>query len=164
MEAIMAKKISIPAEFICELAIGGWATTLKGFMYVVREKFDATTALELIERYFKRDDRIKNLTKFIKDVFRIEGNDAEAWAQWWDIWCEIFGIETTWLERSTTVARNKNSKCPWKTGYKDISDWCEIWTNIVYTTINPKATLERPKAMCAGDPYCEYVFKLEELI
>ena len=26
--------------------------------------------------------------------------------------------------------------------------------NIVVKTINPKTTFERPKGMCAGDPYC----------
>lgn len=158
----MARKISIPAEFICDLAIKGWSTTLKGFMYIVREKFDATTALELIESYFKRDDRVKNLTKFIKDVFRIEGNDAETMAQWWGVWWEITGMEGTWLERSKTMSRAKITKCPWKTGYNDISNWCLIYVDIIVKTINPKIAYERPKGMCAGDSYCEYVYKLEE--
>jgi len=158
----MAKKITIPNDFRLELAMKGYTTTLKGFMYVVREKFDAATALELIERFFKRDDRVKNLTKFLKDVFKIEGKDAETYTQWFDAWCEIFGFEYAWLERTKTNARFKVTKCPWKTGYKDIGNWCKIWCDIVFATINPKAIQERYKSMCAGDTYCEIAFKLEE--
>ncbi len=71
-------------------------------------------------------------------------------------------FEYTILERSKTINRIKVTKCPWKTEPKDISDWVLIFNNIVNKTINPKATLERPKAMCAGDSYCEYVWKIEE--
>ncbi len=49
-----------------------------------------------------------------------------------------------------------------KQKYEDISDNSLILLDIIYKTINPKVTVERPKAMCAGDPYCEYVWKLEE--
>lgn len=54
------------------------------------------------------------------------------------------------------------TKCPWKTKYKDISDYTFIFAEIASKAINEKVTLERPKAMCEGDPYCEYVYKIEE--
>lgn len=158
----MAKKIGIPFEFKYELAMKAWSSMIAGFLYVIREEFNAVTALKLIEILFKRDDRVKNLTNFIKNVFKIEGNDIEALNQWFDIYHELTGFESTTLEQSETSYRNKITKCPFKTGYKDVGDWCKIWCNIVYTTINPKATFERLKGMCAGDPYCEFVNKIEE--
>ena len=158
----MAKKIGIPWEFKYRLAMRGWSSILVGFMYAIREEYGADAALKIIERLYKMDDRVKNLVNFIKDVFKIEGNDVETIAQWIDIWDELTGIEATWLERSKTFARGKITKCPWKTGYKDLSDYVLIWFNIVVKTINPKIACERPKGMCAGDPYCEYIYKLEE--
>ena len=158
----MTKKIGIPCEFKYELAMKGWSSMIVGFMYVIRDEFDAATALKLLEKLYKRDDRLKNLVNNIKTIFKIEGNDLEAIMKWWDVWYELTGIEATVLERSKTFARTKITKCPFKTGYKDLSDYIFIWLNIVYSTINPKITFERPKGMCAGDPYCEYIFRIEE--
>jgi hypothetical protein len=157
----MSKRIGVPLEFKYNLAMRGWSSILNGFLYVIREKHGAAEALELIERLFKMEDRVKNLTNTVKTIFKIEGNDIETWAQWLETWWEICGIEGTTLERSKTLLRTKITKCPWKTGYKDI-DWVLIWFNIVHKTINPKITLERPNGMCAGDQHCEYVWKIEE--
>lgn len=158
----MTTKMGIPCEFKYELAMKGWASMLAGFLYIIRDEFDATTALKLIEKFFKRDDRLKNLSNFLKTVFKIEGNDAEAIGKWFGIWHELVGSESIFLEQSKTITRNRVTKCQFKTGYKDLSDWCLIWCDIVYNTINPKATFERHKSMCAGDPYCEFVTKIEE--
>ena len=157
----MAKKIGIPWEFKYKLAMRGWSSILGGFLYAIREKYGAPAALEIIERLYKMDDRVKNLANFIKDVFKIEGNDAEAIGKWFDVWYEICEFEYTTLEQSKTLVRSKVTKCPWKIAYKDI-DWCLIWADIIYKTINPKAIHERPKAMCAGDPYCEHITRIEE--
>jgi len=157
----VSKKIGVPLEFKYKMAMRGWSSILNGFLYVIREKRGAAEALELIEKLFKMEDRVKNLTNTVKTIFKIEGNDIETLAQWWDIWCEICEIESTILKQSKSLFRIKNTKCPWKTGYKDI-DWVLIWFNIVTKTINPNINFERPKGMCAGDSYCEYIFKLEE--
>ena len=158
----MAKKIGVPLEFKYELTKKAWSSLIKGFLYVVRERHGAAEALACIERLFKMDDRAKNLTNFIKTVFKIEGNDADTMADWFKIYHEILGTESTTLELSKTNYRKKITKCPFQTGHKDVSDWCNIWSDIVYKTINPKATQERVKSMCAGDPYCEFVIKIEE--
>ena len=158
----MAEKMAIPWELKYKFAMGGWTSHFKGVMYAIRERFGATLAREIFETVWKMSDRLKNMTNTVLNVFKIDGNDIEAAAKWWDIWYELTGIEGTWLERSKTTARNRTYKCPWQTEPKDISDWVLIFTNIVASTINPKITIERPKGMCAGDPYCEYVFKLEE--
>ena len=42
------------------------------------------------------------------------------------------------------------------------NEWALNFVNIVGKTINPKAIVERPKAMCAGDLYCEYVYNIKE--
>ena len=158
----MSKRIGVPLEFKYNLAMRGWSSVLNGFLYVIREKHGAAEALELLERLFKMDNRVKNLTNTVKTIFRIEGNDTETMAQWLETFWEICGYEGTWLERSKTIARNKVTKCPWKTAYADLSDWTLNWCIMVAKTINPKMTVERPKGMCAGDPYCEYVYKIEE--
>ena len=44
----------------------------------------------------------------------------------------------------------------------DVSVWVLPFYITVAKTINPKATVERPKGMCAGDSHCEYIFKIEE--
>ena len=157
----MAKKIGIPCEFRCELAMTAWATSIKGFMYVVRERHGAAEALACIERFFEMDDRMKNLTNFIKKVFKIEGNDLESAEKWYETYLEIIGSEFKTLERSKTLWRNKVTKCIFKTGYKDLSEWCIIWNKFVLETLNPKFTAETIKQMCAGDPYCEFATKLE---
>ena len=153
----MTKKVVIPLELKYDYAIKGYTGLHKGYLYAIREECGAETALKVYERLCKMDDRIKNLTYFILTTFKLEGNDCVTIAKWWDIYQEIMGIEGTWLERSKTVARSKITKCPSKTVYKDISDWVLIFMNIVAKTINPKATVERLKGMCAGDPYCEYI-------
>ncbi len=158
----MDKKIMIPLELKYDFAIRAYISIHKGYLYAIREECGAATALKVYERLCKMEDRIKNLTATFLAAFKIEGNDAEAWAKWWDIWYELCGYEYTWLERSKTIARVKVTKSPFKTSYKDLSDWVLPFVDIVCKTINPKAKWERPKAMCAGDPYGEYVFKTEE--
>ena len=159
----MTKKIGVPLEFKYELTMKAWSSLIKGFLYVVRERHGAAEALACIERLFKMDDRVKNLTNTIKTIFKIEGNDADTMANWFETYYEILRTEYTLPEQSKTILRSKVTKCPFKTGYNDLSDWCKIWCDIVYKVINPKATQERVKSMCAGDPYCELVFKIEEL-
>jgi len=158
----MSKEVVIPWELKYKFAMGGWAAFIKAYQYAVREKYGADAALEMYERVCTMDARVKNFTKTILNVFKINGNDCATIGQWFDIWGELCGQEGPTLERSKTTSREKITKCPYKTEPRDISDWALIFTNIVINTINPKATVERPKAMCAGDPYCEYVYKLEE--
>ena len=159
----MTKEVVIPWELKYKFVQGMLTTLFKGFMYEIREECGAATALKIYESLNKRDDRIKKMTQTLKDVFKIEGNDAETIAQWNEIYSELTGIEGTWTERSKTISRVKVTKCPFKTEPKDISGWSpNFLANIVVKTINPKATVERPKAMCAGDPYCEYIYKIEE--
>lgn len=102
------------------------------------------------------------MTTTLKEVFKIEGNDLEAIFNWYNIFWELMGLEGSRLEQSPTLLRFKITKCAWQTDPNDISDWVLIFFNIVVKTINPNVTVERPKGMCAGDPYCEYVYKLEE--
>ena len=158
----MAKKVEIPWETKYKFAVGGYHAAIKGLLHLTREKYGADAALEIYERFCKEGDRVKNFTNTILEVFKIEGNDAEAIAKWYDIFYELTGMEGTALEKSETFLRVKVTKCPWKTDYKDISDWDLNFADMVDKTINPKATVERPKAMCAGDPYCEFVHKIEE--
>ena len=158
----MAKKVFIPLDFKYDYAIRGYASILKAWLYVTREEYGAAAALKLYEKVCKIDDRVKRLTNSLLTIFKLEGNDAETIAKWFDIWWELCGMEYTWLERSKTIAVAKITKCVWKTEPKDISDWGLSFLNIKTKTINPKITFQRPKAMCERDPYCEYVWKIEE--
>ena len=151
----------IPWELKYKYAVGGWTSFFKGIMYAIREKYGAAAVLEIFERVWKMGDRVKNMTNSILNVFKLEDNNAETIGAWYDIWGELTGYETTILERSKSIEREKNTKCPWKTEPKDISDWSLIFSNIVVKTINPKATFERLKGMCEGDPDCEFVTKME---
>jgi len=158
----MAKKISIPLELKYDFAMRGYASFVAGILHAIREKYGSAEALEMYERALTIGDRIKILINRLLTIFKIEGNDAEAIAKWWDIWFELCGIEVTWLERESLNVRGKVTKCPWKIELRELSDRCSIFNNLVIKTINPKATFERPKGMCAGDPYCEFVTKIEE--
>ena len=103
------------------------------------------------------------MTTTLKEVFKIEGNDMEAIIKWFEIWRELMGVESTIFEQSEKSFRSRNpTGCAWQTDPKDISEWQLNFTNIILKTLNPKVTVERPKAMCEGDPYCEYVYTLEE--
>ena len=158
----MAEKMEIPWETKYKFAMGGYSGVAKGFLELIREEYGAAAALKMYEKLIKKDDRVKNLTNTILTAFKLEGNDAETIGKWYDIFFELFGLEYTTLERSKTILRNKITKCPFKIEPKDISDWCKIFSNMAVKTINPKATFEGLKAMCAGDPYCEAVVKIEE--
>ncbi|WP_287584454.1 methanogen output domain 1-containing protein [Candidatus Borrarchaeum sp.] len=159
----MAKKMAIPWKFKYEFTMGGWTSNLKAYLYAIREKYGAEAALEIYERVNEMDDRIKNMTNTLKEVFKLEGNNGETFAQWWEVFWEITEMEYIIPERSKTFTRFEVLKCPWTTEPKDISVWCFLsLVGKIAKTINPQATLERPKAMCAGDPHCEYIFKLEE--
>ena len=158
-----ATKRGLPWELKYKYVRGMGTTLLKGFMRAIRTKFDAATALELYEMVCKMDDRNKKMTMTLKDVFNIEGNDINTIMTWWEIFYELVGVEATWLEMTKTIARLKITECPWSTpDPKDINGWEIIFNSLITKTINPKATVERPKAMCAGDPYCEYVWRIEE--
>jgi hypothetical protein len=152
----------IPCELKLSYNLGGWIPIMKGYMYTIREKYGPKAALEIYERSATIDDRVKNLTNAFRTFFNLTETDAIAIGEWFDIWDEFIGIESTILERSKNINRRKVIKCPFKTDPIDISDWALIFTNIVTKTINPKLIFERPKAMCAGDSYCEYIFTLEE--
>ena len=158
----MAKKMPIPMELRYSFALGAWTSMHKGFLYALREKYGAAAALEIFERAYEMGDRVKNLTNTLLTIFNLQDNDAVTIGEVLDIWDEFTGIDSTILERSKTINRRKVAKCPFKTEPTDLSDWNLPFINILTKTINPKVTFERPKGMCAGDPYCEYVWKLEE--
>jgi hypothetical protein len=158
-----APKRGLPWELKYDYAIGGWAdSTHRGNLSIIRQKYGAAAAVDSFTRVCKEDDRVKNLTNTILTTFFLKGNDVETIGEVIDIWDELTGIESTILERSKFINKRKVVKCPWKTQNKDISDWNIPFMDIVTKTINPKVTFGRPKAMCAGDLHCEYVWKLEE--
>ena len=157
-----APKRGLPCEIKLDYALGGYSGIVKAFLYVIREEYGAAAALKLKERVDRLDDRVKRFTNVLLKIFNIEGNDAETIGEWWDIFAELTGQEVTILERSKTIERRKITKCLWKTEPKDLFGWNFPFVNLVAKTINPKATVDRPKGMCAGDPYCEYVYKIEE--
>ena len=157
-----APKRGLPAELKYDYMRGGWTTGARAFLYALRKKYGAAAAVNFFERVYTMDDRVKILANTIRTNFNLEDNDAVTIGEVFDIWDELIGIESTILERSKTINRRKVTKCPFKTEPKDVSDWNLPFVNMITMTINPKATLERPKAMCAGDPYCEYVWKVEE--
>ncbi len=158
----MARKVIIPMELKYDFALRAYTSIYKGFFYAIREECDAATAFKVYERLCKMGDRIKNLANFVLTVFKIEGNDVEAIDKWFDIWAELMGMERIILEETKTFSKAKITKCNVKTEFKDIDGHCLIFTNIIFNTINPKAIVERPKGMCAGDPYCEFIAKIEE--
>jgi hypothetical protein len=155
-------KRGLPAELKYDYAMGGWTTGARGFLYSLREKYGSAEAVEIFERVYTMDDSVKILTNTIRTHFNLEDNDAETIGEVYDIWDELIGIESTILERSPTINRRKVTKCPFKTEPKDVSDWNLPFVNMITRTINPDATVERPKAMCDGDPYCEYIWEVEE--
>ena len=157
-----APKRGLPWELKCKFARGQLTTLFKGVMNEIREKYGAAAALEIAEKAWKREDRVKNMVHTLKDVFKIEGNDIEALGNWWDIYYELAGMEATILERSKTIDRRKLTKCPFVTEHKDVSDWDVRFCKIAAKTINEKAILEMPKTMCAGDPYCDFIFRIEK--
>ncbi len=155
--------MGLPWELKCKFARGQLTTLFKGVLHLLNERFGSVIALEIAEELWKYKDRIKNMTNTLKDVFKIEGNDIEAIVNWWNLWFEHVGIEATWLEVTSKIARWKINVCPWSTpDPEDISGWCVIFCSVIIKTLNPKATIERPKGMCAGDPYCEHVMRIEE--
>ena len=158
----MKKSVALPWELKYDWAMRGWASNHRGFLYALREKYGAVAALEIFEKV-QKGDRVKTLTDTIRTVFNIEGNDAVSIGQVLDLWDELTRTEYTTLERSPTINRRKVTQCPFKTGYEDIGDWSLTFFDLMGKIINPKAILERPKGMCAGDPYCEYIWKLDEI-
>ena len=158
----IAKIVEIPWKLKHDFALRGWGTNHRGHLYALREIYGAKEALEMYERFCQMGDRAKNLTNRIREIFKIKGNDVETWAQWWNIYFELVGIDYTILEQSKTLWRAKITKCPWKTEHKDISKWDLILPTMIATCINPKGIADWAKSRCAGDPYCEYVFKIEE--
>ncbi|WP_287584188.1 hypothetical protein [Candidatus Borrarchaeum sp.] len=158
----MAMKITIPWELKYKYARGMLTTLFKGFMYVIRERHGAAEALEIHQLVNKMDNRIQNMIRTLKDVFKIEENDIKALRSVWEIYLDLTGIISTTLEQSEKLWRHKITTCAWVTEPKDLSDWCYNYCSLMNKFINPKTTLERPKAMCTGDSECEFVVKIEE--
>lgn len=155
-------KRGIPWELRYDYARGGWNSLQRRYLYVIREIYGASAVLEVFELVCTMDDRVNKLTNAIRTIFNLTGKDCETIGEVFDIWDEFTGIESTILERSQTINRRKVTNCPWKTEPIDISDWSLPFFSIVGKSINQTATLERPKGMCAGDPYCEYIWKIEK--
>ena len=159
----MTKKMPIPWELKYNFIKGMLTTFFKGVIYEFRKRFGGVATLEFVESVWKREDRVKKMTTTLKDVFKIEGNNIETLQTWWKIYNELLGMNFTILELSKTHSRVRYpTGCAWVTEPEDISDWFFIFSNIINTTINPKATMERVKGICEGEPYCEYVWKIEE--
>ena len=156
----LAPSRGLSSEFKYDFALGGWTSFSKASLYSAREKYGAVAALELHKRHCEIDDFVKNLITTIQTIFNLKGYDTVTIGEVLDVWDELTGIESTILERSKTINRRKITKCLWKTDPIDVSDWNLAFMNILTKAINPEVTFERPKAMCAGDPYCEYVWKL----
>jgi hypothetical protein len=81
---------------------------------------------------------------------------------------EVHGIEVT-REASESEIRTKFTKCPWHEAANAMEmpeDWrfCDsghtAFTTSMYKGLDPKATYELPKAMSAGDSFCEGISKL----
>jgi hypothetical protein len=158
-----ASKRGLPWELKCKFARGQLTTLFKGIMNEIREKFGAAAALEIAEKVWKREERVKKMVHTLKDVFKIEGNDLEANLLWWNLYYELTGMEAAYLEVNKSSTKTKITNCPWSTqDPKDISGWCIIYANIINKAFNSKFTNERLKGMCAGDPYCEFILKIEE--
>jgi len=162
MAPYAAPKRGLPCEMKYDYAMGGYLGLLKAFLYAIREKYGANAALKVYERTSIMDDREKRFTNKLLKIFKIEGNDAEAVGAWWDIYQELTGIDGIIVEQSKKIDLRKITKCPFKTDPKDISDRCIIFCNLVTKSINSNATYKRPKALCAGDPYCEFITRIEE--
>jgi hypothetical protein len=159
----LVKKFSIPWELKYKYVKGMLTTVFKGFMYEIRTKFDAATALEIYEMVQKRDKRVENMVNALKDVFNIEGNGIEAISTFLQIWFELTGWEVTWFDQLKTFIRFKCPLgCAWMTKPEDLSEWFLVISNIFVKSINPKAIIVRHIGMCAGDSSCEYIIKLEE--
>jgi len=96
----MAKKMPIPWELKYNYMKGMLTTLFKSVMYEFRERYGAAAALEFYEGVWNRDDRVKNMTTTLKEVFKIEGNDLEAIFNWYNIFWELMGLEGSRLEQS----------------------------------------------------------------
>ena len=156
-------KRGLPWELKYKYVRGQMTTLFKGFLYAIREEYGAAAALKIAENMWEFNGRIRNMVSTLLNVFEIEGNDCETIGGFWDVYFEIQGTESIILERSKIINRIKVTDCPWSTpDPKDISSWCVILNDIIVKTINPKIAYERLKGMCAGDPYCEYVYKIVE--
>ncbi len=156
-------KRGLPCEFKYDWAIRGYANILRAFLYAIREEYGADAAVRIKERIDNMSDRVKEgFVKPILEIFKIDGDDAETIGAVFDVWGEVCGQEGVILERSETVNRIKYTKCPWKTEPKDLSGWCNSFNIIVGKTVTPKVAFEPIKLMCAGDPHCEFVWKIEE--
>ena len=107
----MTKKMVIPWELKADFRLRAYTSMLKAYLYVTREEFGAATALKLYEKICKIDDREKRVTHSLVDIYKIEGNDAETIADWFDIWGELQGREGHVVEQSKTICRSNPSNC-----------------------------------------------------
>jgi hypothetical protein len=78
-----------------------------------------------------------------------------------------FGFETVEASAEKTVLRS--TKCPWWSRAQEMGiseDMCSLgdpaWSDALAKSLNPKVTVRLTKAMPRGDPYCEWVYELEE--
>ncbi len=116
----------------------------------------------MYERMNRMGDRLQNIVNKFRTIFNVKGNDAEAIVDVISIWLDLAEFEYT-TELAKLISKLIVTKCPWTTDYKDISDWdVNTFVTNMAKTVNPKATIEQPKNMCAGDSYCEFIFKIEE--
>ena len=76
------------------------------------------------------------------------------------------------VEESKERTVIRTTKCAWWEGYKELAvdhtlrtcdkGGCHTWVVGGLNAINPKLTFKLTKALPRGDPYCEYIFRIEE--
>jgi hypothetical protein len=157
-----APKRRLSFEQKYDFVMSGNEHFFRGWLYAIRAKHGAAAVLDSYAMMCKEGDRIKNMTNALRKIFNLYGNDATTIGELLDVWDEIWKYETTILERTPTINRRIVTKCIWKVDYKDIGNYAFTIKEIMGKTVNPKAAFERPKGMCVGDPYCEYIWRIEE--
>ena len=157
-----APKRGIPWDLKYNFAMKGFEDFFRGLMYAIREKYGAAVTLEIFDRWVNDGDRVKDLTNNLRTIFDLKGNDCVTIGEVLDVWDEVCGYESFVIERSPTIYRRKVTKCPWTVKYKDVGNYAWYFKDQMGKGVNPKATLEMPKKMCAGDSYCDYIWRIEE--
>jgi len=111
-------------------------------------------------------------SKQVTDVLGLAGDDAKSVAETIQLVATVamgpeFKLET--VEATAEKAVVRCTGCPWWNRFKELGiseGFCPVadlaYCDALAKSLNPKVTVSLPKAMPRGDPYCEWVYELQE--
>ena len=128
--------------------------------------------MEFLDVVNDKDEVLGKASKQIADNLGLSGDDAKSIVETINTVAVVaMGPEVKFeiVEATAEKVVSRSAGCPWWNRMKELGisdDLCSVadpaYFNGLAKSLNPKVTVSLNKAMPLGDPYCEWIYKLQK--